>query len=107
MGTLYTWTPLVRSTCESVKICPWQLVYTFDECGFRPGVGKSRKVIESKSKSKSCPDLADHLPYKKQYETVRSLVKHTMAECQGGVSHRSSAAIKADSSTLDESQYYD
>ena len=34
---------------------PPRLVYNLDECGFRPGEGKSRKVIGSKP----CPDLAE------------------------------------------------
>ena len=35
---------------------PARLVYNFDECGFQPGQGRSRKVIGSAS---SCPDLAE------------------------------------------------
>ena len=34
-----------------------QLVYNFDECGFQPGEGKSRKVISSKGLK--VPDLAE------------------------------------------------
>jgi hypothetical protein len=35
---------------------PSRLVYNFDECGFQPGQGQSRKVIGSRV---SCPDLAE------------------------------------------------
>ena len=42
-----------------LKDIPARLVYNFDECGFRPGEGKSHKVIGSKSKSTSCPNLAE------------------------------------------------
>ncbi|GFF55804.1 transposase [Aspergillus udagawae] len=38
-----------------IKDTPARLVYNFDECGFRPGEGRSRKVISSKS----APDLAE------------------------------------------------
>jgi hypothetical protein len=38
-----------------VKDTPARLVYNFDECGFQPGKGKSRKVIGSKG----APDLAE------------------------------------------------
>src|SRR5690348_5328227 len=38
-----------------VKDTPARLVYNFDECGFRPGEGRSRKVISLKS----APDLAE------------------------------------------------
>jgi hypothetical protein len=44
-----------------VKDSPARLVYNFDEAGFQPGEGKSRKVISSK-KSKGrgkAPDLAE------------------------------------------------
>jgi hypothetical protein len=33
-----------------VKDTPARLVYNFDECGFKPGEGRSRKVISSKGK---------------------------------------------------------
>jgi hypothetical protein len=45
-----------------------RLVYNFDECGFQPGEGKSRKVIGTKittkgkgkgKASKAVPDLAE------------------------------------------------
>jgi hypothetical protein len=35
---------------------PSRLVYNFDECGFQPGQGRSRKVIGS---GLACPDLAE------------------------------------------------
>jgi hypothetical protein len=38
-----------------VKDTPARLVYNFDECGFQPGEGRSRKVIGSKH----APDLAE------------------------------------------------
>jgi hypothetical protein len=44
------------------KDTPARLVYNFDECGFQPGEGKSRKVIGSKGKGKTpsnIPDLAE------------------------------------------------
>jgi hypothetical protein len=37
------------------KDTPARLVYNFDECGFWPGEGRSRKVISSRS----VPDLAE------------------------------------------------
>jgi hypothetical protein len=37
---------------------PARLVYNFDECGFRPGEGRSRKVISLKGKA-SIPDLPE------------------------------------------------
>ena len=55
-GLLAHWYNLLANL---LKDMPARLVYNFDECGFRPGDGKSRKVIGSKSKSKSCPDLAE------------------------------------------------
>ncbi|KAJ8234279.1 hypothetical protein LV156_004505 [Aspergillus fumigatus] len=39
------------------KDTPAWLVYNFDECGFQPGEGKSRKVISSKGSK--VPDLAE------------------------------------------------
>ncbi|KAK9564249.1 hypothetical protein V6Z77_010319 [Aspergillus fumigatus] len=39
------------------KDTPARLVYNFDECGFQPGEGKSRKVISSKGSK--VPDLAE------------------------------------------------
>jgi transposase-like protein len=38
-----------------LKDVPARLVYNFDECGFQPGRGQSRRVIGGKS----CPDLAE------------------------------------------------
>ncbi|KAK9631694.1 hypothetical protein V6Z94_010194 [Aspergillus fumigatus] len=51
-----------------IKDTPARLVYNFDECGFQPGEGKSRKVIGTKittkgkgkgKASKAVPDLAE------------------------------------------------
>jgi hypothetical protein len=49
-----------------IKDTPARLVYNFDECGFQPGEGKSRKVIgtnittKGKGKaSKAVPNLAE------------------------------------------------
>ncbi|KAF7183831.1 hypothetical protein CNMCM7691_004253 [Aspergillus felis] len=49
-----------------VKDTPARLVYNFDECGFQPGEGKSRKVIGTKITTKgkgkalkAIPDLAE------------------------------------------------
>jgi hypothetical protein len=53
-GFLAHWYDLLANLLKDI---PARLVYNFDECGFRPGEGKSRKVIGSKSKS--CPDLAE------------------------------------------------
>jgi hypothetical protein len=51
-GLLAHWYDLLANLLEDI---PARLVYNFDECGFRPGEGKSRNVIGSKS----CPDLAE------------------------------------------------
>jgi hypothetical protein len=51
-GFLAHWYDLLANLLEGI---PARLVYNFDECGFRPGEGKSRKVIGSKS----CADLAE------------------------------------------------
>jgi hypothetical protein len=51
-----------------IKDTPARLVYNFDECGFQPGEGKSRKVIGTKITTKgkgkgkalkAVPDLAE------------------------------------------------
>ena len=55
-GLLAHWYDLLANLLNGI---PARLVYNFDECGFRPGEGKSHKVIGSKSKSKSCPSLAE------------------------------------------------
>ena len=55
-GLLAHWYDLLANLLKDI---PARLVYNFDECGFRPGEGQSRKVIGSKSKLKSCPDLAE------------------------------------------------
>ena len=55
-GFLTHWYDQLEILLRGIPAC---LVYNFDECGFRPGEGKSRKVIGSKSKSKSCSDLAE------------------------------------------------
>jgi hypothetical protein len=52
-GFLAHWYDQLKDLLHDV---PARLVYNFDECGFQPGQGRSRKVLGSKS---SCPDLAE------------------------------------------------
>lgn len=52
-GLLAHWYDLLANVVT--KDTSARLVYNFDECGFRPGEGKSRNVIGSKS----CPDLGE------------------------------------------------
>lgn len=56
IGYLQHW---YNQLANVVKDLPSHLVYNFDECGFQPGQGRSRKVIGTKG---ICPDLAqfDH-----------------------------------------------
>jgi hypothetical protein len=53
-GFLAHWYDLLANVVT--KDTPARLVYNFDECGFQPGLGKSRNVVGSKG---SCPDLAE------------------------------------------------
>ena len=53
-GLLQHWYDQLEALLRDI---PARLVYNFDECGFQPGQGRSRKVFSS-AKS-SCPDLAD------------------------------------------------
>jgi hypothetical protein len=56
-GLLGSW---YNQLANLIKDTPARLVYNFDEFGFQPGEGKSRKVIGSKGKGKaSIPDLAE------------------------------------------------
>ena len=52
-GFLQHWYDQLERLLHNV---PARLVYNFDECGFQPGQGRSRRVLSSKS---SCPDLAE------------------------------------------------
>jgi hypothetical protein len=54
-GLLAHWYNLLANVVK--KDTPARLVYNFDECGFRPGEGRSRKVISSKGAS--IPDLPE------------------------------------------------
>lgn len=85
------------------KGIPARLVYNFNMCGFRPGVGNSSKVIGSKSKSKSCPDITDYLSFKSNMKQFSSKTHN------GRVLRRGFVQVigEADSSTLDESQHND
>jgi hypothetical protein len=53
-GLLAHWYDLFANLLKGV---PPRLVYNFDECGFRPGEGKSRNVINRKGRS--CADVAE------------------------------------------------
>jgi hypothetical protein len=56
-GLLAHWYDQLASV---VKQAPARLVYNFDECGFQPGEGRSRKVISFKGKGlKGAPDLPE------------------------------------------------
>jgi hypothetical protein len=55
-GLLGHWYSLLANVVK--KDTPARLVYNFDECGFRPGKGRSRKVISLKGKA-SIPDLPE------------------------------------------------
>jgi hypothetical protein len=53
VGYLQHW---YNQLANVLKGLPSHLIYNFDECGFRPGQGKARKVIGTKGR---CPDLAE------------------------------------------------
>jgi hypothetical protein len=55
-GLLGHWYNLLANVIK--KDTPARLVYNFDECGFQPGEGRSRKVISLKGKA-SIPNLPE------------------------------------------------
>ena len=56
IGLLAHWYDLLKNVLKGV---PQRLVYNFDECGFRPGEGKSQRVVGRKGTKRSGPDLAE------------------------------------------------
>src|ERR1700709_1077666 len=51
-GLLAHWYDLLKNLLKGM---PARLVYNFDECGFRPGEGRSRRVVGRKR----CADIAE------------------------------------------------
>jgi hypothetical protein len=69
-GRLAHWYNLLANV---VKDTPARLVYNFDECGFQPGEGRSRKVIGTKISSKASKAAVPDLPEAERGENITAI----------------------------------